>query len=134
VLALVLQHSFEDGDGGFVAEFLDLLAVVRDVSALVEFQTAQGKIEAADADGERIGLAAFAAGVLGDGRAEGGEAAGPEIGVVLLGQGKMMQRTALLRVDGLQRERVVGVIAAHLGLPVAGERLDEMLRVPGVHA
>ena len=117
-----------------VAELLDLLAVVGDVAALVEFQTAQGKVEAADAVGERIGLAAFAAGVLGDGRAEGGEPASPEIGVVLLGQGKMVQRAALLRIGGLQRERVVGVIAAHLRLPVAGERFDEVFGVPGIHA
>ena len=134
VLALVLDHLVEDVDGGRIAELLDLMAVAGDVSALVEFQAAQRKVEAADAVGERVGVAGFAAVVLGDRRAEGGEAAGPEIGVVLLGQGKVVQRTALLRVDGLTREGIVGVKAAHLRLPVVGERFDEMFLVPGVHA
>ena len=88
-------------DGGRIAELLDLLAVAGDVAALVQLQAAQGEVEAADAVGERVGFAGFGAVVLGDRRAEGGEAAGPEIGVVLLGQGKVVQRTALLRVDGL---------------------------------
>ena len=86
VVALVLQHLFEDGDGGFVAEVLDLLAVVRDVAALVEFQTAQGEVEAADAVGQRVGFASLGAVVLRDLRAQLLQSSGPEVGVVLLGQ------------------------------------------------
>ena len=77
VVALVLDHFVEDGDGVRIAELLDLLTVAGDVAALVQFQAAQREVEAADAVGQRVGLAGFGAVVLGDGRAEGGEAAGP---------------------------------------------------------
>jgi len=84
--------------------------------------------------GQRVGFASLGAVVLRHGRAQLLQSSGPEVGVVLLGQRQRVQRATLLRVDRTHRERVVGVIAAHLGLPVVGERVDEMFGVPGVHA
>jgi hypothetical protein len=54
---------FEDGDGAFVAQGLELLAVGGDVAALFDLKAAQGHADAAGAVGERIGLAAGLAAV-----------------------------------------------------------------------
>ena len=133
VVGLVGEDFLEDGGAGVVAELLDLLAVAGDVAALVEFEAAECEALAADAVGERAGFAGFGALVLGNRRAEGGEARGPEVGVMLLGQGEVAQGAAALGLGFLLGERVVGVVAAHLRLPVAGEGFDQTFCVFGIH-
>ena len=68
VVFFVFNDVVEDGDGAFVAEVFELLAIVGDVAALFDLETAQGHADAAGAVGERIGFAAGIAFIDGFGR------------------------------------------------------------------
>ena len=61
VVFFVLDDVVENGDGAFVAQRLELLAVAGDVAALFNLKAAQGHAHAAGAVGQRVGLAAGAA-------------------------------------------------------------------------
>ena len=119
VVFLVLDDVLEDGDRAFVAEGLELLAVAGDVAAFFDLKAAQGHAHAAGAVGQRIGLAAGATGVDGLRSAELLDAALPQRGVLDFSLGQMAQHLRAHRIGVAVGEGVVGVVALHLGLPVA---------------
>ena len=57
MLALIGDNLVEDGDAGFISKTGELLAVVGDVAAFVDFEAAKSKSCATDAVGEVVGLA-----------------------------------------------------------------------------
>ena len=122
VVLLVLNHLVEDGDGAFVAQRLQLLAVVGDVAAFLNLQPAQGHADAAGAVGQRIGLAAGAALVDRLGAAQLLDAFGPQHGVLQLGRRQVAQHLCADRLGIAVGQRLVGVEALHLRLPVAFKR------------
>ena len=127
VVFFVLNDVFEDGDRALVAEGLELLAVAGDVAALFDFKAAQGHAHAAGAVGQRVGLAAGTAGVDGLGSAQLLDAAFPQRGVLDLGLGQMAQHLRAHRIGVAVGQGVVGVVALHLGLPVAFEGGQDLL-------
>ena len=121
VILFVFDDVVEDGDGAFVAEFLQLLAVVGDVAALFDFKAAKSHADAAGAVGEGVGFAAGIAVVNGLGAAELNDAAMPERGVLPLGAGEMAQDLGADWIGVAVGEGLVGVVALHLRLPVGFE-------------
>ena len=127
MVLFVLDDVFEDGDRALVAERLELLAVAGDVAALFDFEAAQRHAHAAGAIGQRVGLAAGTAGVDGLGSAEFLDAAFPERGVLDLGLGQVAQHLRAHRIGVAVGEGLVGVVALHLGLPVAFKGSQDFL-------
>ncbi len=121
VILFVFDDVIEDGDGAFVAEVFQLLAVVGDVAALFNFKAAQGHADAAGAIGEGVGFAAGIAVVTGLCSAELDDAAVPESGVLPLGSGEVTQHLGAHGVSIAIGEGLVGVVALHFGLPVGFE-------------
>ena len=119
VVLFVFDDVIEDGDGAFVAERLQLLAVVGDVAAFFDFKAAQGHADAAGAVGERVGFAAGVAVVDGLGAAQLHDAAMPQRGVLPLGAGQVAQDLGAHGVGVAVGQGLVGVVALHLRLPVA---------------
>ena len=130
VVLLVLDDVFEDGDGFLVAQRLQLLAVAGNCPALLDLQAAQGHAHAAGAVGQRVGLAAGLAAVDRLGSAQLHDAAVPQRGVLPLGAGQMAQHLGAHRVRVPVGQRLVGVVALHLGLPVAFQSRQNLLQ-PG---
>ena len=122
---LVFDYVVEDGDGAFVAEVFQLLAIVGDVAAFLDFEATQGHADAAGAVGERIGLSAGIAVVLGLRPAELDDAAMPEGGVLPLGAGQVAQDLGAHRVGVAIGQGLIGVVALHLGLPIGFESAPE---------
>ena len=54
---LVFDDPVQDGQAGRIAERFELLAVLGDVAALIDFQAAQSQIVAPDAGLEAVGIA-----------------------------------------------------------------------------
>ena len=129
VVLLVLDDVFEDGDGVLVAQGLQLLAVAGDVAALLNFQASQGHADAAGAVGQRVGFAAGLAVVDRLGSAQFHNATVPQRGVLPLGAGQMAQDLRAHRVRIPVGQRLVGVVALHLGLPVAFQRRQNLLQL-----
>ena len=127
VVLFVLDDVVEDVDGSVVAQVLQLLAVVGDVTALLDLQPAQGHADAAGAVGQRVGLAAGVALVLGLRPAEFDDAALPESGVLPLRAGQMAQDLGAHRIGIAIGQGLVGVVALHLGLPVGLESRQHLL-------
>ena len=127
VVLFVLNDVLEDGDRALVAEGLELLAVAGDVAALFDFEAAQGHAHAAGAVGQRVGLAAGAAAVDGLGPAQLLDAAFPQRGVLHLGWARW--RSTWARTGSVSRSArvVIGVVALHLGLPVALQGRQNLL-------
>ena len=127
VVLLVFDDVVEDGDGAFVAQRLELLAVGGDVAAFLNLQAAQGHADAAGAIGQRVGLAAGLAFVDGLGTAQLQDAPVPERGVLPLGGGQMAQHLGAHRVGVAVGQGQIGVVALHLGLPVAFQGRQDLL-------
>ena len=125
----VFDDMIENGDGAFVAELLELLAVVGDVAALFDFEATQGHADAAGAIGERVGFSAGVAGVNGLSAAEFHDAAVPEGGVLQLGSGEVAQNLGADGVIIAVGEGLIGVVAFHLGLPVGFEGRQNLLQL-----
>ncbi len=96
-------------------------------AAFFDLQAAQGHAHAAGAVGQRIGLAAGAAGVDRLGSAQLLDAAFPQRGVLHLRLGQMAQHLRAHRVGIAVGQGVVGVVALHLGLPVAFKGRQNLL-------
>ena len=121
VVLFVFDDVVEDGDGAFVAEFLELRAVVGDVAALFDFKAAESHADAAGAVGERVGFAAGIALVDRFGTAKFDDAAMPKGGVLPLGGGEVAQDLGADGVGVAVGESLIGVVALHLRLPVGLE-------------
>ena len=102
-------------------QILQLRAVVRDVAALFDLEAPQSHLGAAGAIGQRIGLAPGSAGVSRRRSAQFLDAACPERRMLQLGLGQMAQHLRAHRIGVAIGERRIGVVALHLGLPVAFE-------------
>ena len=129
VVLLVFNDVVEDGDGAFVAEVLQLLAVVGDVAAFFDLEPAQGHADAAGAVGQRVGLAAGIAVVDRLGTAQLHDAAMPEGGVLPLGAGQVAQDLGAHGIGVAVGQGLVGVVALHLGLPVGFEGGQNLLQL-----
>ena len=129
MVLLVLDDVFEDGDGFFVAQRLQLLAVAGDGAALLDLQPAQRHADAAGAVGQRVGLAAGPAVVDRLGSAQLLDAAVPQRGVLPLGAGQVAQHLGAHRVRVPVGQGQVGVVALHLGLPVAFQCRQNLLQL-----
>ena len=127
MIFFVLDDVVENGDGALVAQSLQLLAVAGDVAALLDLKAAQGHAHAAGAVGQRVGLAAGAALVDGLRAAQFLDAAFPKRGVLQLGVGQVAQHLGAHRVGVAVGQGHVGVVALHLGLPVALKRGQNLL-------
>ena len=132
-LAMMIFFVFDDviknGDGAFVAQILQLAAVAGNVAALFNLQPAQRHADAAGAIGQRIGLAAGRAGVLGLGSSEFRNAALPQRGVLQLGLRQVAQYLRAQGVGVAVSQRLVGVVTLHFGLPVAFKRGEDLLQL-----
>ena len=127
VVLFVFDDVVEDGDGAFVAEFLELLAVVGDVAAFFDFKAAEGHADAAGAIGEGVGFAARTAVINGFGTAKFDNAAVPEGGMLPLSAGQMTEDLSANGVGVPIGKGEVGVVALHLGLPVSLEGCQNFL-------
>ena len=133
MVLFVLDDVFEDGDGFLVAQRLQLLAVAGDGAALLDLEAAQGHADAAGAAGQRVGLAAGVAMVNRLRSAQLHDAAMPERGVLPLGAGQVAQHLGAHRVRVAVGQGQVGVVALHLGLPVALQGRQNLLQLCAAH-
>src|SRR5207248_1302759 len=122
---LVGDDLFENGYRVRIAELFNLLGVSRDVAALVDFEAAEREARPADAIGKRVSITGVGAVVSRDRCAESGEPRFPKLCVMFLRKREMAKRAAAVRFALVLRERVVGVEAAHLRLPVGRDRFNE---------
>ncbi len=122
VVFLVFDYVVKDGNGAFVAEVFQLLAIVGNVAAFFDFEATQGHADAAGAVGERIGFSAKVAGVLRLRATKLDDAAMPEGGVLPFGAGQVTQHLCADGVGVAIGEGFIGVVALHLGLPIGFER------------
>ncbi len=129
VLLLVLDDVFEDGDGFRVAQAFELLAITSYCPAFLDLQAPEGHADAAGAAGQRIGLAAGLAVVDRLGSAQLHNASVPQFGVLPLGAGQMAQHLGAHRVGIPLGHGQIGVVALHLGLPIAFQRCQNLLQL-----
>ena len=128
MIFLVFDDVVEDGDGAFVAEVLQLLAVVGDVAAFFDFEATQCHADAAGAVGERVGFSAGIAVVYRFRSAEFNDSAMPESGVLQLSAGEVTQYLGADRIGVAIGQGLVGVVALHLGLPIGFEGGQNLLQ------
>ena len=128
MLLFVFDHVVEDGVGTFVAECLQLLTVVGDMAAFFNFQAPQRHADAAGAVGKRIGLAARAAMIDRLRSAQFEDATMPKGGMLPLGSRQMAQHLGAHRIGISVSQRLIGVVALHLGLPIAFQGCQNLLQ------
>ena len=133
MILLVFNDMFEDGDGFLVAERLELLAVAGDGAALLDLKAAQGHAHAAGAAGQRVGIAAGLAGVDGFRSAQLDDAAVPQSCVFPLSAGQMAQHLGADRIGVALGQGKVGMVALHLGLPVALKGCQYLFQLGAAH-
>ena len=131
VVFFIFDDVIEDGDGAFVAEFFELLAVVGDVTALFNLETTERHANAAGAVGERVGFAAGISFIDRLGAAEFDDAALPESGMLPLCARKMAEDLGAHGIGVAIGQSLIGVVALHLGLPV-GFECSQNLFEPGI--
>ena len=129
MVLFVLNDVIEDGDGAFVAQGLELLAVAGNVAALLDFKPAQGHAHAAGAVGQRVGFAAGTAVVDRLGTTQFNNAAVPQGGVLPLGAGQMAQHLGAHRVSVAVGQGLVGMVGLDFGLPVALQGRQNLLQL-----
>ncbi len=125
MILLVLDDPVQDGQAGRIAQRFELLAVLGDVAALVDFQAAQGQIVATDAGLKAAGVAGGATLVDWLRLPQFTQAPRPQCGMLFFRKCHISER---LLTRGLRlplRERPVGVIASHLGLPILFQNLAQ---------
>ena len=116
---LVFDDVLEDGDGAFVAQDLELLAVAGDGAALLDLEAAESHADAAGTAGQRVGIASGLSVIDGRRSTELGNAIGPESGVFQLCGCEVAENLGADRFGVAVGQGLVRVIALHLGLPVA---------------
>ena len=125
MILLVFDDAVQDGQAGRIAQLFELLAVLGDVAALIDFQAAQGQVVAPDAGLEAVGVAARASPVDRLRLPQFTQAASPQRGVLLFRKGHVFERLLTPRLRLSLGERPIGVIAGHLGLPVLFQDLAQ---------
>ena len=126
VILLVFDDPVQDGQAGRIAERFELLAVLGDVAALIDFQAAQGQIVAPDAGLEAAGITGGASPYR-PARGSPSSRKRPAHSAACSFSARAMFSSVCLRV-GLRLplgERPIGVIAGHLGLPVLFQNLAQ---------
>src|ERR1700678_2860478 len=121
MLLLIFNDMLEDFDGVFIAELLELGAVVGDVTAFVDFKAAEKNGDSADVAPERACVAAGPTFIDRIGTAEMLDSLLPEGGVFELRGGEMAQALGASGVGVAVGDGLVSVVAGHLGLPVGFE-------------
>ncbi len=96
-------------------------------AAFLDLQTAQGHADAAGAVGQRVGFAAGVAAVDRLGSAQLLDAPMPQCGVFPLSAGQVAQYLSAHRIRVAVGQGQVGVVALHLGLPVAFQCRQNLL-------
>ena len=127
MLLLVRNHLFENDDAWLVPQFLQLLPIARNIAALVDLQPPQRHLRTAQPVHQRIGIASVFAFVLRQLSAQLANALRPQRRVLRLLLGHVPQRLPAHRIVIALGQRVVGVEAAHLRLPVFAQRLQHLL-------
>ena len=125
MFALFFDDLAKNREAGLVIEFLKLTAVESDGAALVNFKPAQGHAATRHSIGEAIGVASMASMIFGSMTTEFMDALHPKRGVLRLGCCHVAEGLA---ADGdvvAFGESLIGVIAAHLGLPIGLEGAQE---------
>ena len=125
MILLVFDDPVQDGQAGRIAELFELLAVLGNVAALIDFQAAQGQVVAPDASLEAVGIAGRASPVDRLRLPQFTQAAGPQCGVLLFRKGHVFERLLTPRLRLPLGKRAIGVIAGHLGLPVLFQNLAQ---------
>ena len=133
MVLFVLDDVIENGDGAFVAKGLELLAVVGNVAALLDFKAAKSHANAAGAVGQRSPPRRGRAGVDRRGPAEFDNAAVPQGGVLPLRGGQVAQDLGAYRVGIALGQSQIGVVALHLGLPVAFKGRQDLFQFGAAH-
>ncbi len=110
----------------FVAQVLELAAVVGDMPAFFNLQAAQGHADAAGPIGQGVGFAPGIAVVLRLGPAQFHDASVPQRGVFPFSAGQVAQHLRAYRVAVALGQRLVGVVPLHFRLPVGFQGLQDL--------
>ena len=119
VFLFVFDDVVEDGDGAFVTQIFQLLAVVGDVAAFFDFEAAQGHQGPPGLARQRSGLSLWISLVSGRLATEILDAAGPQVGMLQLGLRQMTKDGGPQAVRVAIGEGEVGIVPLHFRLPVA---------------
>jgi len=126
VFLLIGDDLLQNGDAGLVSDFFELLALLRDVAALVDFQAAKRHAWSADARGQCVGIAASLAFVLRNASAQFTNALGPGRSVTRFGISQIAQNALANGVGVALGKRVIRVEATHLRLPILREGFQKL--------
>src|SRR6185503_18560006 len=128
MVLFILDDVFENGEGAFVAEFLELSAIFGYIAAFFDFQAPQRHADASSAIGERVSFAARRTLVDRFGAAEFDDATFPESRMFPLSGCEVTQDLRANRLCVPIGKGVIGVIALHFGLPVSLEGSKNFLQ------
>src|SRR5271169_1498864 len=118
MVALFFNHLPKNGEAWLILQLLELLAVEGDGTAFVDLQAPQRHSLAANAVRKSIRVAGHLAMVSGLRPAKLKNPLLPQRGMICLGLSHVPQRLFTQRVVVALREGAIGVIAAHLCLPI----------------